>query len=303
MVTNTSKPRRYLGYGLFLITALSMPLELWAAPTADAGPETETTFLDTDDDNDPTTALVAVLNLNGSATGTSGTVTFLWSLVSGPDLVVFQDQEDNLTSITLSRTGTYIVRFRVTDDTGTDTDLITIVVGPETVNVVVSRALYQATGAGNPKSKVTFTMSGVNTGDKKLDLRSGDRFAVRFGGVAVGSLTGNAPDQDFVRMDFKNRPRPTTERGQTFDSTNAKFKKVRVRYSSKGPGKMIFTASGGDFDSALLPQANAGQQNITIDVVVERPEYNETVQFVFTQVVSVAAESTRKGIKGKLSRE
>lgn len=229
-----------------------------------------------------------------------GEVNFLWFVESGPDSVEFSDEVSNITDAIFRRPGTYVITFRVTVGGTVGTDDVTVTVGPEVITLVVSKAKFHAAPEKLPKSKLYFTMAGVNTDDKKLDLRPNDRFFVRFGDIFVGEFLNAPPDGDFMRMDVRRKARPTNVGGQTFDSGNSAFKKVRARYRPRGTGRLTFKATGGAFDLANLPTAVNGTATIAIAVWVERVEYDSTVRFVYRHDILVSLVPTSSGgLKGR----
>jgi hypothetical protein len=227
-----------------------------------------------------------------------GEVAFLWFLESGPDSVIFSDEESNITDATFRRPGTYVITFRVTVGGSIASDDVIVTVGPEVIDLVVSKTRFRVASNGSPRSKLYFKMVGVNAGDRKLDLRPNDRFFVEFGGVFVGEFVHPPPEGDFMRMDVRSKARPTNPGGQTFDSANASFKRVRARYRSKGTGTLTFKACGGTFDQTLLPVPVDGQLTegtITITVWVERLEYDSTVRFVYQHDIRVSVAPASSG--------
>lgn len=173
------------------------------------------------------------------------------------------------------------------------------------VSQVVGKAAFLAAGSGIPRSKLIFTMSGLNAGDDKMDLRVNDRFYMTFGDVQIGSLAGAPPGSDFVRMDVRHKPRSTAVSGEPFDSVNARFSMVKARYRLQGSGFLTVVASGGYFDPALLPQPGAdgtGTGTITVGVHVERQESGETIEILYYHELSISVKRVPDGNKGRILR-
>jgi K319L-like, PKD domain len=104
-----------------------------SAPTVNAGA-------------DRTIALNAVADLNGSVTDDGlpdppGTVTSLWSKVSGSGTVTFGDVASPTTTASFSATGTYVLRLTASDSEAQGTDDVTVTVVPEgtgSIDIAVS---------------------------------------------------------------------------------------------------------------------------------------------------------------------
>jgi K319L-like, PKD domain len=104
-----------------------------SAPTVNAGA-------------DRTIALNAVADLNGSVTDDGlpdppGTVTSLWSKVSGSGTVTFGDVTSPTTTASFSATGTYVLRLTASDSEAQGTDDVTVTVVPEgtgSIDIAVS---------------------------------------------------------------------------------------------------------------------------------------------------------------------
>lgn len=86
-------------------------------PVADAGSDTAKDMMDAS----------PALTLDGSATG-DGTITYLWSKVSGPGTPTFTDATDPETAVTFDVDGEYVLRLTATNEGGDDTDDVVITV-------------------------------------------------------------------------------------------------------------------------------------------------------------------------------
>lgn len=240
--------------------------------------------------------LVAVLNQDPSF------VEFLWFRVDGPGLVDFlPDNEDHVLA-TFPVPGIYTVRVRAKkSETEIVFDDVTIVVGPLLVQTQVSRSAFKAFGAGSARSSLSFKMFGLDGGDNRLDLKPGDRMTVVFDGVEVGRLSlPQDPDDDFLTMDFYLRARPTNEKtGGTFDAVlNSSFKSVKLRYKPTFFGELSFKASGGDFDSSLVPPATAVPVPIIVAVVMIRHESGIPLQVAYFNEVGMIVKDRNGVLRG-----
>lgn len=212
--------------------------------------------------------LVAVLNQDPSF------VEFLWFRVDGPALIDFVPEDEDHTLATFPEPGIYTVRVRAKkSDTEIAFDDVTVVVGPILVQTQVSRSAFKAFGAGTPRSSLSFKMFGVDAGDGRLALEPGDKMTVIFDGVEVGRLSlPQDPDDDFLTLDFLGRARASNEKtGGTFDAVlNSTFKRVKMRYKPTALGEINFKATGGDFDTSLVPPATATPTPIILSVIMLR---------------------------------
>jgi hypothetical protein len=91
-------------------------------PTADAGPDQDVRF-------------GTLVHLAGSGTDDGmpsppAAITYSWAKVSGPGDVTFSDTTVAQPSVEFSQVGTYVLRLTVSDSALSDTDDVTIVVGP-----------------------------------------------------------------------------------------------------------------------------------------------------------------------------
>jgi K319-like protein len=146
-----------------------------SAPTVNAGA-------------DRTIALNAVADLNGSVTDDGlpdppGTVTSLWSKVSGSGTVTFGDVASATTTASFSATGTYVLRLTASDSEAQGTDDVTVTVVPEgtgSIDVAVS------TGSDDAEESSTGTVS-LTRSNLRLVRADGSPQTVglRFASIAI----------------------------------------------------------------------------------------------------------------------
>jgi hypothetical protein len=150
-----------------------------AAPVADAGPDRSVT-------------LPAMASLAGSVTDdglpAGGTLTALWSTVSGPGTVTFSDATAASTSAAFSAAGTYVLRLTGSDGELSASDTVTVTVSPEGGGgtVVVTEARVSA-GADDAEERASNGAVSLSSSDLEL-VADGSRVQVvglRFPAVNV----------------------------------------------------------------------------------------------------------------------
>ena len=96
--------------------------------------------------SDQNITLPNTVNLNGTATDDglpSGTLTILWSMVSGPGTVTFGNPNQAVTSASFSTAGTYVLELNADDSQLSDSDQVTITVLPANQPPTVSAGTDQ----------------------------------------------------------------------------------------------------------------------------------------------------------------
>jgi len=131
-----------------------------AAPVVDAGPDRSVT-------------LPATASLAGSVTDdglpAGGTLTALWSTVSGPGTVTFADATAAITTASFSAAGTYVLRLTGSDGELSGSDTVTVTVSPEGGGgtVVVTEARVSA-GSDDAEERASTGAVALTSSDLEL---------------------------------------------------------------------------------------------------------------------------------------
>lgn len=120
------------------------------APVVNAGPDQDVQW-------------PGVVVLTGSATDDGGgALTYLWTLISGPDAPTWADPTDPTTTVEFPTIGTYVLQLAASDCAATGTDTVTITMHeapyppPEVVTNRVMRRMRRAPHLSNEGNRITF---------------------------------------------------------------------------------------------------------------------------------------------------
>ncbi|MFK7860677.1 MAG: hypothetical protein AB8B64_17795 [Granulosicoccus sp.] len=146
-----------------------------AAPNADAGP-------------DQSISIASSATLSGSVLDDGlpvppGEVSILWTKISGPGNVSFDDASSDTTNVLFSAPGTYVIQLTADDGQLQDSDTLTVTVQGESGNTVIERRV----ASGNDDSEEN-TAGAIELRSSDLELgveSSAQTVGIRFNSVGI----------------------------------------------------------------------------------------------------------------------
>ncbi len=194
-------------------------------------------------------------------------MTLIWSQVSGPATVIFDDTTAEDTWATFSQAGTYVLRLDANDGELTARDTITIgVLEPGTE--VTTEEVRVAAGSDDAEESASGSMYLTSSDLELVHIGSGDQtVGIRFVGVDIpqGASIANAWVQ--FKVDEKSSgPTSVTIEGE--DTNDAQpFTSSKWNISYRTPTKVLVEWSPAEWTS--VGQASVNQQTPDISAILQ----------------------------------